>query len=148
MNADNELTFVGNLGGVPVRRYTSQGISVVNFRLASTRRLTRTDGSRDERTVWLDVTVWGDEADNVAGSDLSQGDRVVVLGELVDESYERSVDGEVVRIPKLGVKAREVAPSLRFARLRGQLVRQPSPGTKAVGRPTLPPSATEPGPFG
>lgn len=82
------ITLVGNVGRVPRRRVTSAGVSVTDFRLASTpRRLDKAAGTwSDGETTWFGVTCWRALADHVAES-LLVGDRVVVTGRLSTSSW-------------------------------------------------------------
>jgi single-strand DNA-binding protein len=79
---------VGNVVDVPRRNRTSNG-TVTNFRMASTSRRwdEETKGFVDGATLWLDVACWGELGGNVARS-VSKGDPVLVVGNLLTESWE------------------------------------------------------------
>ena len=83
------LTVVGHVAGPPRLRTTAAGVSVADFRIASTpRRQDRSDGSwSDGETIWFGVSVWRGLAEHVAGS-LKKGDKVVVSGRLTTRSWE------------------------------------------------------------
>lgn len=110
----NSIELVGNLGGDPNLRFLPQGDAVANFSVGDTpRRMDKTTGQFvNGETLWLDVEVWGSLAENVANS-LKKGDRVVVLGRLVADSYTDKKTGERKVVTK--VKADSVSPDLRFA---------------------------------
>ena len=83
------LTVVGNVAGPPRLRTTPAGVSVADFRIASTpRRHDRAEGTwSDGETIWFGVTAWRGLAEHVAGS-LHKGDKVVVAGRLTTRSWE------------------------------------------------------------
>ncbi|NBW37670.1 MAG: single-stranded DNA-binding protein [Cytophagia bacterium] len=84
----NVVTVVGNTTRDPELRYTSAGLAVCNFSVASNRRWqNRATNEWEEKVSFFDVTVWSDQAQNVAES-LRQGDRVVVTGRLEQRSWE------------------------------------------------------------
>jgi single-strand DNA-binding protein len=85
---ETTLHVVGNVVDVPRRTRTSTG-TVTNFRMASTSRRWDEEGKGfvDGATLWMDVACWGDLGGNVARS-VSKGDPVIVVGNLVTESWE------------------------------------------------------------
>ncbi|AFU62183.1 ssDNA binding protein [Streptomyces phage SV1] len=112
MAGDTPITVVGNVVADPELRFTPAGAAVANFRLASTpRTFDRTANEwRDGETLFLSVSVWRQQAENVAGS-IHRGDRVIVVGTLAQRTYEK--DGE--RRASYEVKAEEVGPALKNA---------------------------------
>ncbi len=79
-----KLIIVGNLGADPEMRYTPTGQAVTNFRMATNRKWTNTDGSQGEETIWFRVTVWGKQAESV-NQYLSKGRQVFVEGRLTPD---------------------------------------------------------------
>ncbi len=79
-----KLVIVGNLGADPEMRYTPTGQAVTNFRMATNRKWTNTDGSQGEETIWFRVTVWGKQAETV-NQYLSKGRQVLVEGRLIPD---------------------------------------------------------------
>jgi single-strand DNA-binding protein len=76
----------------------------------------------DGATTFLDATVWGSQAENVATS-LHKGDRVIVVGRLETRLYtptQGASAGQEVR--KLEVLVDEIGPSLRWAEANVQRV--------------------------
>ncbi len=121
-NGDNEITFIGNLGQDIVSFNTTRsGTPVTNFRLASTRQLPAKDGRPPkEITTWMTVQVFGAMAVNLAASTVTvQGVRMMVVGELVPDSY-RANDG--TEISTVAIRARDVAVSFRWDAIDGDLV--------------------------
>ena len=53
----NKVILVGNLGADPEGRDAGGG-RVVNLRLATSRKYTRKDGTREESTEWHTVLLW------------------------------------------------------------------------------------------
>lgn len=86
------ITVVGNLGGDPETRYTSNGRLNVNFSVASSRRWTDQNGQQQERTNWFRVTVWGNQAEGLVKlmdqGWLAKGQKVVVIGRFESREYQ------------------------------------------------------------
>ncbi|WP_329126179.1 single-stranded DNA-binding protein [Streptomyces sp. NBC_01353] len=113
MAGDTVITIVGNATSDPELRFTPGGAAVAKFTVASTPRAfdRQTNEWKDGPTLFLPVTVWRQQAENVAGS-VVKGMRVVVQGRLSQRSYE---DREGVKRTVFELEADEVAPSLRSA---------------------------------
>ena len=106
------VTFVGNLGGDPVLRFSDGGKPSATFSVAVS------EGQGDnEKTHWVDVTAFTSLAENVAES-LAKGMRVVVVGRI--DTYKREIETTDGVKPFTTVKfiAQEVSPSLVFARAK------------------------------
>ena len=54
----HKITLVGNLGGDPVMRYTSDGTPVTSFSMAVNEKWNNSEGELQTRTVWLRVSAW------------------------------------------------------------------------------------------
>jgi single-strand DNA-binding protein len=104
---------VGNLTDDPELRFTSSGVAVANFTVASTPRMfdKQTNEWKDGDALFLRCSIWRQAAENVAES-LQKGARVVVQGRLKQRSYETR-EGEKRTVYELDVE--EVGPSLRYA---------------------------------
>ena len=86
------VTFQGWVGNDVVHRETPKG-NVANFRVGSTPRIRRGDGSWvDGRTSWFSVSCWRGLADNVRDS-VRKGEPVLVHGRLRTDVWERE-DGQ------------------------------------------------------
>jgi single-strand DNA-binding protein len=85
------VTFHGWVGGDVVHREPN-GISVANFRVASTPRIKRKGEWKDGDTTWYSVSAWRGLADNIRDS-VRKGDAVIVHGRLRSESWARE-DGQ------------------------------------------------------
>ena len=82
------IALAGHLGGDPELRYTPNGVAVCDIRLATTPRRQVGDEWQDRETLWFKVSCWRQLAEHVAAS-FKKGDRVVVQGKLMQETYER-----------------------------------------------------------
>jgi len=110
---DTQITLIGNLVDDPQLRYTSTGLAVASFRVASTPRFLdkNTNEWKDGESLFLSCNVWRQAAENVAES-LQRGMRVIVSGRLKQRSYETK-EGEKRTVYEVEVD--EVGPSLRNA---------------------------------
>jgi single-strand DNA-binding protein len=99
----NNVLIMGNLTRNPELRQTPSGQSVTSFSLALNRSYKNTEGEWTEATDYIDVTVWGTLAEQVAKS-LVQGNRALVQGRLQSRSWEQ--DG--VKKSKVEVLANDV----------------------------------------
>lgn len=101
----NNITVAGNIGRDPELKYTPAGLAILKFSVADTY------GKDDnKKTTWHDIVVFGDQAEIVADK-VAKGMRVVVLGRLQIEGYEKK-DG--TKAKRVEVLADEVAVSLRW----------------------------------
>jgi single-strand DNA-binding protein len=113
MIGDTVVTLVGNLTADPELRFTTAGVAVANFTVASTPRVyDRESGEwKDGDTLFLRCSVWRQTAENVAGS-LEKGARVIVQGRLKQRSFETR-EGVERTVIELEVDA--IGPELRYA---------------------------------
>lgn len=81
MRNELPLTVIGNLVDDPELRFTSAGVPVARFTVASTPRVFDRDTNawRDGEPTFMDCSAWRQLAENLAGS-VSKGSRVVVAG--------------------------------------------------------------------
>ena len=114
MAGETTVTVIGNLTADPELRYTSSGIPVCSFRVASTPRVRnrQTGEWSDGDPLFLGCELWRDAAEN-AGESLKKGMRVIVQGNLSQRSYQTQ-SGEQRTVYEL--KNCEVGPSLFRAR--------------------------------
>lgn len=92
------FTVVGSIGAEPERRAAKDGGAFLTFSVASNER--RQDGNgvwADAGTSWFDVRAFGALARN-AGDMLHRGDRVIVLGDLTVDQYEKTGGGKGVSV--------------------------------------------------
>lgn len=70
----NFVQIAGHLGNDPEVRYTSSGLKVTTFRLATNSR----KGGKDE-TIWWRVTIWGEQFDKMLPH-IKKGSPLIVHG--------------------------------------------------------------------
>lgn len=130
MSGDTPITLIGNVVADPELRWTSSGVPVSNFRVASTPRTFDKQQNQwvDGEALFLSCNVWREMAENVMES-LSKGTRVMVSGKLKQRSYDTR-EGE--RRTVLEIEVDEVGPSLRFA--TAQVARSQATGNAGPDR--------------
>lgn len=119
---DTMITLIGNLTADPELKYTKGGDAVAEFTVASTPRTKRNGEWVDGDTLYVLCKVWREHAENCAES-LVKGTRVVVLGKLVQRSYETR-DG--VKGKALELNVDELGASLRYATAKPVKASRPS----------------------
>lgn len=82
----NKVILIGNLTKDPELRYTPQGTSVCNFRIAVNYRYKQGDEVKKEVT-FIDVVTFGKQADT-CGQYLNKGSAVLVEGRLQERRWE------------------------------------------------------------
>ncbi|MBX3214791.1 MAG: single-stranded DNA-binding protein [Labilithrix sp.] len=87
----NKVMLLGNLGADPELRVTQGGQAILKLRLATTETYLDRNNTRQERTEWHSVTLWGKRGEALSKF-LTKGERVFVEGSLRTSSYEK--DGE------------------------------------------------------
>ncbi|CAM3261196.1 Single-stranded DNA-binding protein [Deinococcus saxicola] len=84
-NGLNEVALIGNVVRDPELRYTPAGDAVLGIGLAVNETWNDRAGNKQEKTHWIDVTLWREMAE--AMKELRKGDPVMVKGRLVNESW-------------------------------------------------------------
>lgn len=87
----NRVVLFGNLGVDPELRKIGNGDSVLRMRLATNHSFVNREGTREDRTEWHFVSVWGKRAEGLARV-LHKGSFVLVEGHIRSRSYEK--DGQ------------------------------------------------------
>jgi single-strand DNA-binding protein len=131
---ETTITLAGNLVADPELRYTTTGVPVANFRVASTARYKGPEGWQDGDTLFLTVNAWRDLAEHVAES-AGKGTRVIVTGRLRQRTYEPK-DGGQVTVTE--IEATDVGVSLQRAAVKVTKA-QRSAGGNGEGTPEEPP---------
>jgi single-strand DNA-binding protein len=83
----NKVILVGNLGNDPDIKFTTSGVPVARFSLATTERFKDDSGKFQERTEWHSIVAWQKLAE-IVGEFLSKGSKVYVEGKLQTSSWE------------------------------------------------------------
>ncbi|MGQ9661947.1 MAG: single-stranded DNA-binding protein [Kiritimatiellia bacterium] len=84
----NRVLLIGNLVRDPEVRYTPKGQAVSDLRLAVTRQYKSAEGEQKGETCYLDVVVWGRQAET-CGEYLKRGSPVLVEGRLQQDEWEK-----------------------------------------------------------
>jgi single-strand DNA-binding protein len=87
----NKVMLLGNLGADPELKVTPSGQAILKLRLATTETYLDKSNTRQERTEWHSVTVWGKRGEALAKI-LAKGSSIFVEGGIRTSSYEK--DGE------------------------------------------------------
>lgn len=93
MASVNKVLLIGNLTRDPEVRYTPKGSAVADLGLAVNRRYTLDNGERVEETTFVDITLWGRQAE-IAGQYLSKGRSVFVEGRLQLDTWDDKQTGQ------------------------------------------------------
>ncbi|WP_420082633.1 single-stranded DNA-binding protein (plasmid) [Streptomyces sp. JL4002] len=141
MAGETMVTVVGNLTADPELRFTTSGVPVAGFTIASTPRIYDRDRSEftDGESLFLRCTLWRDAAE-YAAQNLARGMRVIVTGRLKQRTYD---DKEGQRRTVVEIDAEEAAPSLTYAKATVTKTYRPA-GAAAPGGLTLPPARPAP----
>lgn len=123
----NRVTLFGHLGADPELRMTNSGTYVLSFRVATTEVYFDKEQTKQERTEWHKVALFGARAEPLSRI-LSKGSSVLVEGRLQTSSYEK--DGSKRYTTE--VIASEIclggrAPSGSFTRSASAPVSRPAP---------------------
>lgn len=83
----NRVILIGNLTREPELRYTPNNTAVCDIGLAVNRNYQDGSGEWQEEVAFVDVTVWGRQAEN-ASQYLDKGSRVFIEGRLSFDQWE------------------------------------------------------------
>jgi single-strand DNA-binding protein len=109
-----QITIVGNLVDSPELRFTAQGKAVANFTVAESKRVKDGNDWKDGPTTFWKCSLWDTAAENLTES-MSRGQRVIVVGEVAQRSFETR-EGEKRSV--FEVTASEVGPSVKWATVK------------------------------
>ena len=87
----NKVLLLGNLGADPELRVVGGGQAVLKLRIATTETYLDKSNTRQERTEWHSVTMWGKRGEALSKF-LTKGDRIFIEGSIRTSSYDK--DGE------------------------------------------------------
>lgn len=135
----NTITVVGNLTREPELKYISSGRATCNLGIASSRRYMQ-NGEWTEQTSFFNLTVWADQAENVAAT-FSKGDRVIAHGRLEARPWETK-EGE--KRTSYEIIVDEIGPSLRWARGTIERVKRDNDSGPMSAPPASPNRAPDP----
>ncbi|WP_367871105.1 single-stranded DNA-binding protein [Luteolibacter sp. Populi] len=89
----NKVMLLGNLTRDPEVRYTPKGTAVGDLGLAVNRRVSDGNGNWSDEVTFVDVTVWGTNAEN-AQKYLTKGRGVFIEGRLQMDTWEDKQSGQ------------------------------------------------------
>jgi single-strand DNA-binding protein len=89
----NKVMLIGNLTRDPEVRYTPSGRAVADIALAINRVWTNDQGQKQEDTTFVDVTLWGRQAE-LAQQYLTKGRGVYVEGRLQMDTWDDKETGK------------------------------------------------------
>lgn len=87
MSGVNKHVIVGRLGKDPEIKNTTNGNTVANFSVATSRTWKDKEGNKQEKTQWHRVVIWGKLAE-ICGEYLHKGDQVYLEGEVEHRTYQ------------------------------------------------------------
>jgi single-strand DNA-binding protein len=85
----NRVQLIGRLGGDPELRYTTAGLPVATFSLATNRQWPGKDGSLQEETEWHTVVAW-DKLAQICSEHLTKGRLIFIEGRIHTRSWENN----------------------------------------------------------
>ena len=115
MSSDNFWTGRGGLTRDFEVRYTQTGKAVATSSVACNKRYKKANGEWAEETTYIDIEVW-DKLAEACGEKYRKGSRVMITGELKQDTWER--DGQ--KRTRLLVRADSVAELPKFAKSQDQ----------------------------
>lgn len=92
MSGVNKVILIGNLGADPEVRTTPQGVMVANLRLAVSETWKDQQGQRQERTEWVNLVLWRQQAE-IAQKYLRKGSKIYAEGKLQTRSWDDKQTG-------------------------------------------------------
>ncbi|NNE92271.1 MAG: single-stranded DNA-binding protein [Verrucomicrobiales bacterium] len=93
MSSLNKVMLIGNLTRDPELKKTQGGASLSEIGLAVNRTRKNDQGERINETTFIDITVWGKTAENVAKY-LKKGRSVLIEGRLQLDSWQDQQTGQ------------------------------------------------------
>lgn len=108
--SDQQITVSGNLTADPVIRYTNNGRAHLAATIAVNRRY-QVNGDWQEQVTFINLTVFGQLAENIAAS-ATKGTRLIVTGRLESGEY---VDKEGINRKTMQLVVDDAGASFKFA---------------------------------
>jgi single-strand DNA-binding protein len=89
MSGVNKVILIGNLGADPEIRHLQNGVSVANFRIATSETYKdKTTGEKREQTEWHSIVAWRGLAE-ITEKYLKKGSKVYIEGKLRTRKWEK-----------------------------------------------------------
>ena len=125
----NKVMLIGNLGKDPELRYTTSGVAVATFSLATTDSWKDQDGNMQERTEWHNIVAWKKLAE-ICGEWLKKGKKVYIEGRIQTRSYDDKNTGSKKYFTEI------VADTMIMLDSKGSS--EASPGSRTTEEPSAP----------
>jgi single-strand DNA-binding protein len=93
MASFNRVILMGNLTRDPEMRYTPSGAAICQLGLATNRRYTTAAGEQREEACFIDIDVWGKQAES-CNTYLRKGSQALVEGRLRFDSWDDKETGK------------------------------------------------------
>lgn len=107
------VQIAGRLGKDPETRFTPSGQKVTSFNVATNQRK-----GKEDVTVWVRITVWGDRLDKII-SYLKKGSAVVIIGKMTPPSSYVDKEGRTQFSLEVTAEMIEFSPFGKEDRLEG-----------------------------
>ncbi len=134
----NKVMLIGNLGKDPELRYTSSGVAVATFSIATSESWKDQDGNTQEKTEWHNIVAWRKLAE-ICGEWLKKGKRVYIEGRIQTRSYDDKNTGQKRYITEI------VADNMIMldggGGARAAAATEPGAGSQATSESSSPPVA-------
>ena len=89
----NKVMLIGNVTRDPEIKYTPKGSAVTDLGIAVNRVYTPEGGERREETTFVDITLWGRQAE-IAGEYCKKGRSIYIEGRLQLDTWEDKTSGQ------------------------------------------------------
>jgi single-strand DNA-binding protein len=89
----NKVMIIGNVTRDPEIKYTPKGSAVTDLGIAVNRVYTPEGGDKREETTFVDVTLWGRQAE-IAGEYCKKGRSIYIEGRLQLDTWEDKTSGQ------------------------------------------------------
>lgn len=117
----NQVIVSGRLTRDASLKSLSSGSSLVEISIASNRIWNDRNGNKQEETVFIDIDLWGKQADYF-GKNLKKGDYIMVTGRLRRETWE----AEGQKRSKLSIRADKIDLPPKFGNSSTKQLQLPS----------------------
>lgn len=123
------------MGGDPELRVTPSGQSVLKLRIATTESYLDRNNTRQERTEWHSITIWGKRGEALSKI-IRKGDRLLIAGRIRTSTYEKNGEKryrtEIVASDVFLSGARRAADAVPPAQRPQQPASRPAPPQAAA----------------
>lgn len=84
----NAVTLIGRIGRDSELKYTTSGVSIASFSMATNEKYKDKEGNYQEKTEWHNIKMFGKRAEGVSKY-LTKGKIVYILGSMQTTSWEK-----------------------------------------------------------